>query len=287
MRKNLLLQRTVSGFPLSIGTGLALESILEPVQEVYDPQRVVPEKIKLNKYDAIWFNIDTLVRNIVGSVPTEVQKDVGPGMIYEVLTEEMDLIELLIGNQYNKAPEINFYFSKYSAMKNAHPHALLRSPTTQKQIDTAHQELAIQKQLLKDMPDRVLSFDRSLVVPNKNRSIVMTHKSYDLLSYPRFHELDLLESHTGALKGRSLWYTKFVTKGLVRIPFNMCFAQVFGDSQTFSPMPGPVRKQILELSEKYEWHALTTTERLKYCFSTLQDRFTATVLNEMLAERAS
>ncbi len=81
MRKNLLLQRTVSGFPLSIGTGLALESILEPVQEVYDPQRVVPEKIKLNKYDAIWFNIDTLVRNIVGSVPTEVQKDVGPGMI--------------------------------------------------------------------------------------------------------------------------------------------------------------------------------------------------------------
>jgi hypothetical protein len=48
--------RTISAFPLSISTSLALESIFTPKLPPYDPNRIIPEHINLIDYQEIWIN---------------------------------------------------------------------------------------------------------------------------------------------------------------------------------------------------------------------------------------
>lgn len=60
--------RTVSAFPLSVGTSLALESVFNGVQEPIDPNRVIPQKVEINNYDAFWINVGTLFRNLYNAL---------------------------------------------------------------------------------------------------------------------------------------------------------------------------------------------------------------------------
>lgn len=64
--------RTTSGFPVSISTGLALESIFSPRQAVYDPDRVTPPRVDLSKYQEFWVNTATLFRNMVSASSREI-----------------------------------------------------------------------------------------------------------------------------------------------------------------------------------------------------------------------
>ena len=60
-------ERNISSFDISIATGLALESLLDPTGKRYDDARVVPNKVDLSVYNEVWFNLHTLARNAISS----------------------------------------------------------------------------------------------------------------------------------------------------------------------------------------------------------------------------
>ena len=67
-------ERTLSNFDnVSIGTGLAFETLFKPDNGYYDPEREVP-KLK-ESYRVIWLNGYTILRGIISSISTTEEKN--------------------------------------------------------------------------------------------------------------------------------------------------------------------------------------------------------------------
>lgn len=282
-----LANRTMSAFPVSIGTSLALESIFQPMQEAFDPARPIPQKVSIGDYQVFWVNLMTLYRNIIGALDKDGANAVMAQDLSDTLAFEADLIRRLVEQESLGTCEVVFYASNYANLGKAHPHAILRTHGTEKQRKYNHlMELTLGdffKQQVKS--ERYQLFDRLIEPKARRKGLIMTHFAYDLLAYPRFEDLDLIESHTGVKKSRALWYTKLSNpKELARLPLNSMTMQVFGDAQTFAAHPLKVRLQVLELAELYNWHGLVTPDRIRFSLDAMKDVFTAAVLKEMLSE---
>jgi hypothetical protein len=282
-----LSNRTMSAFPISIGTSLALESLFVGERPTYDPAREIPQHIDINEYTCFWVNLLTLYRNIIGSLQKDGAERVMAGDLWETLEFEVDLIKRVVDESSFGKTKAMFYFSQYENLDKHHPFATLRKATTEKQKQYERlMELSVNS-YLKNLrqSDHIKTFKRKLQPDVREKALILTHCAYDLLSHPAFEKLDLIESHTGVRKGISLWYTKFAnSKNLMRIPFNACFLQVFGDSQHFHPMAIKLREQVLALADEYNWSAMTTKDRLIFSFETLRDPHTSGVLKNMLSE---
>ena len=67
-------ERTLSNFDnVSIGTGLAFETLFKPDNGYYDPEREIP-KLK-ESYRVIWLNGYTILRGIISSISTTEDKN--------------------------------------------------------------------------------------------------------------------------------------------------------------------------------------------------------------------
>ena len=287
MTTSALSERTVSAFPVSIGTALAFESLLPPRQKAYDPEREIPDRTNLSDYAEFWINIETLYRNILGSVPTEIKHSLQAMDVLEVLLEEIDYIQTLVKEELGGRTKLVFYRNKHVGLSSAHPYAKLRVPTTPTQI-VAHVQLEkVCDTVIKKHEDEFPILDhRRLIKPKtKTKALILTHQAYDLHSRQFFDELDLIESHTGVCKKSPQWYTKINGgKEFTTIPFNICMLQVFGDSHVFAPQPIALRKQVIELSQKFKWHSATTRDRITFSFDSMTDVFSARILKSMMYE---
>lgn len=282
-----LSNRAMSAFPVSIGTALALETLFQPMQPAYDPMRVIPQKVEIGNYQVLWVNLMTLYRNIIGALDKDGAKAVMAGDLSDTLAFEVDLIQRLVGEESLGKCECVFYASNYSGLHATHPHGLLREHKTERQRQYNHlMELTLGDFFKTQVRSESFQhFDRLIQPKLARKGLILTHYAYDLLAYPAFTELDLLESHTGAVKSRGLWYTKLSnSQNLVRMPFNSMTLQVFGDSQTFTAQPMKARLALIELADKYNWHPLLTRDRLMFSLNSMKDVFTATILKAMLAE---
>ena len=281
-----LSQRTMSAFPVSIGTSLALESIDKGPNDSYDKERVIPNTVDTNKYSQLWVNLYTLFRNIYQSVPTYARDGIDPADYKETLLQEIDIIQEFIKRHTVGSMSCVFYASDYSGLQRKHPHAKLKIDHTDKQkvyTDTMLKVVsAVFKHYTKE--DKTIRHFKLGLEPDKPvNALIMTHYPYDFLSGDKFRSLDLLESHTGILKPKSLWYTKLTNgNSLVTIPFNQMTLQVFGDGQTFLGLNKDVREQVVRISEQYQWNPLTTKDRVRLGISTMKDAFTKTILLDML-----
>jgi len=275
--------RTMSGFALSIGTGIAMETILDPTQAVYDPERKAPPKADLNSYQQLWINAATLLRNIYGAVPSGSIGSIDAGGAYLALVGEIQTIVSLVQQEYPHLAVV-VYLNDTTQLARIHPHGLLKKAETPKQMLQEQVFKKITALLLKNHAAEIANFTGKLRHEQKQKALILTHVPYDLLSHVNFRELDLLESHTGAVKSRAVWYTKFGNKQQVQIPFNVCMLQVFGDGVTFSAHTPALRREVIELADKYNWHSLTTDDRLRYSFGTMKDIFSAQILKKMLSE---
>lgn len=282
-----LAQRTTSAYPVSIGTSLALESIGKGPLQPYDPDREIPQHIDLTQYDQVWINVLTLFRNIIGAMPSDAILKVSATDVMMTLEFEADLINRLVHDESHGRAKAVFYVCKYADLKKVHPYAKLRVDSTERQrMYTLTMENCINAFMKgTELGSRVRVYERSLRPPEKHKTLIFTHYAYDLLSAKRFETLDLLESHTGVLKKESARYTKLHGgKDLPRIPFRVCFMQVFGDSQTFHPWPILSRKAVLKLAEDYKWTTHTTNDRLRLSFDQLEDQALSAALLDMLSE---
>ena len=284
---NPLAQRTTSSFPISIGTALALETLFTGSEPVYDQERVIPEHVDINRYQEFWINCNTIYRNILGSVNAADQKALMPGDILETLESELELIKELVGSASSNQVKVIYYVNHYKNLAKQHTHSKLRVDSTPKQMEYSKtRDLVLNEYLKRHKKDMdIKEYDRLLMPSIKCNALILTHDAYDLLSRKNFSDLTLIESHTGKLKDKSLWYTKFSdSKELMRIPFSIEFLQVFGDSQHFFPFPKAAREAIITLANERNWTSVTTHERIIYSLGTLKDKFLSETIKQMSKE---
>ena len=250
-----LQNRTVSGFPISIGTSLALETIFDPIQPVYDETRVVPNKVDVTTYSLYLFNISTLLRNLLGALPessdvyTLNNKD-----ILETLQEEIEwLTYFFTNNNLN----IKFYIHNYNYPKTYYKDKL-RVPTTEKQLKVVS---IFDYCLNKLFTNKSISaFSKDIHYDKKDSVLILTHVPWDLLSYSNFVKFDLLESHTGVVKTRKDWYTKYYKlpgdRDMSFLPFIEYLLVLFGDHVMFKPDKLEKRLEVYEMLKKKNVHPL-------------------------------
>jgi len=262
-----LATRTTGQYPLSIATSLALESLygIYPDRPVHPPPAL--------KYAELWINVRTLFRNLLGSMERGAEAAIGENQMADGLYEEMEMIESIVRE---KSPylKVVFYAPEYRSLASRYPNANLRYDTTDKQQQYRILMDNSIRALLGGLEDkgRVRVFDLDLIPLQPAKTVMLTHYAFDLLSSPNFGDLDLLESHTGAIKTKDQWYTKFSNgKDLSAIPFRASMLQIFGDSELFRPASSLVRKTVIELSEKYRWSNVTTLERIRLSVSLIPD----------------
>ena len=281
--EHLVSVREMGQFPLSIPTSLALEGAIGIYPEKETHINVLPE------YDEMWINLRTLFRNLMSSMKSEEAAAVTPTPVAEALMTEIEHLESIIKERSANRIHLVFYVSNYVGLENKYPKAYIRKDSTPKQlIRTEIQKKAIQHllNLLKEQGGHdVRVFQQKLSTAKPTKALIITHYAYDLFVYPQFSQLDLLESHTGVVKPKSQWYTKYVDgKTLPMIPFREDLIQIFGDAETFSPWPIKHRRQLIELAEKHHWTQVTTKALIDYNLTLLHktDPYLADTVKSML-----
>jgi hypothetical protein len=264
-------------YPVNVPTSMALESLMN-----IHPTLTHDESPHL-KYQHYWMNLRTLYRNVTGSFTADINSMLKPMVIAELLHDEWEAVKRVLADT---KIDPTLYLCNYKAIYSRYRHhSVFKSDKTPKQEEErVRMEKSIQ-QFLNDVgKDYVKGFDTDIAPPKKDGNfLIQTHIAWDLLSYKSFEELDLIESHTGAIKNRSLWYTKLNNgKDLSMIPFTQYFARIFGEKEFFSPMDSDLRKAIVDLGTKYGWSALTTDARVRMNLDQLKNPFFTATVKDMM-----
>ena len=279
MFAEVLSSRMLGAFPLSIATSIAFEHLMGVASEA-NPE---PKPNAVGNYRQMWINIKTLYRNMLGSVPREKMDKPDEKDLSDFIITEMETIVRIINEYSNGTCRPVFFVSNYDFGFWKYGQAQLRMDNTDKQKFFTQQYKNAVKLVLKHGPVEgadLYVFDRKLKPPKKEKSIILTHIAYDLVSSDAFGGLDLLESHTGAIKGKDRWYTKYHDgKELEFIPFVDILLPVFGDSETFRPMLKSAREDIIEIAKRYNWSSVTTREKIMYGINTLKNQYLIDVIH--------
>lgn len=237
----ILTDREMSGFPLSIGTGLALEAVFLPETESKHEQS--PEPLSdTNKYTSYVINIDTLVRNMISSLPSKDSMMVSPSFYYKALLEEIDYLEGLFAGKETK---LILFVNDYSYYKNTYKDTY-RKPNTTKQLFVESVHDYVRKNIVRDRSN-IPRFSKEVKLGKEERTLLLSHLPVDLLSRSNFLELDLLESHTAVIKTRRTWNSKYyplLKEDMTFLPFNEYLLTTFGDRSMFSPKPLKQRQEV-------------------------------------------
>lgn len=257
--------RATSGFPLSIATGLAMETLFTPQQQVYDPERVSPPRITVSSYQELFINVLTLIRNAYQACDAGVAAQVSPMHMVEIIMQEIELIRDLMSNEGKGFAKVVFYFNDYKTLFKRDSLIFKRREDKtyiQKQARFVYDKAS---EMISRQDDQIKLFNLTLLTTGVKSSLVLTHLPADLLSYNRFQDLGLLESHTGKVKGSFEWNSKYHPCGetdMGRLPFNRQLLSVFGDHSLIVPLPLKARRLILELAIQQRWTPATSVTKV-------------------------
>lgn len=278
--------RAMSGFPLSIGTSIAFESLFAPRQDPYDPNRELPPHIDILNYSEVYINVSTLFRNLIGAVKKEVFLHSNEFELKAALTEEIDIINSLLNNEGNGVCRPTYYFDNYKDFDNycSKHKIMLRVENTDYQKYYKDKLVKTLRLLLKETDD-VLEYNSGLLPKFRTKSLIISHIPFDLLSNNKFEKLDLLETHTGKLKEKYEWCTKYYPLGdssLLHLPFNKLLLSLFGDKIHIHPSLYKLRKLIYDISVSRKWTPVTTTAKIKQDFALdVKEHYVLEYLNKL------
>lgn len=265
--------RATSSFPISLGTALALESIfIDSPEGYYDPEREIPQRVKLFEYGEIWINVYTLYRNLIGSMKAEVLPGLKPEQIAQALHQEIDVITSLFKNEGGGVCQPFFYFCDYRSLLMASRHKAIhfREDKTEKQRLFKQKGMKSIELLMKGNHDIKRLDDTLKTLIPSTKALVLTHIAYDLLSYTQFSRLDLIESNTGRVKTRREWNSKYADCGqrkMNMLPFLRKLLLVFGDPVLIKPGESKLRNLVLDIAEKRRWTPMVTESQMMQHFS--------------------
>ena len=284
MSSEILAGRATSAFPVSIGTSLSLESISDSGGAPYDPDRQIPQKINIRDYDSFWINLSTLFRNLYSAVPRSDIQSARPEDCADAMLQEMQFIDGLIQAESVSLTKTHYYVCSYKTVKQRYPKANVRGVITDNQIayKLKHDKTI---QLVLNMyhdQTKLEITDMDLKPVHYPTTLILTHQAHDLLSHPKFKRLDLLESFTGKLKKKNLWYTKYSNgEHLGMMPFDRVLMQVFGDSDLFHPMSIKLRNDIIELAKAKHWTFATTKDKIHADIRTLKNQYASFIIDTL------
>ncbi|MEQ5216105.1 hypothetical protein ABN214_15420 [Proteus terrae] len=261
--------RVIGMLPISVGTSLAIEGLIDkgglPIHNLA-------------------LNIGTLFRNAYQAYETDDRPKLTSDILYkDVLQDLTGIFQNLKNISKVKEPKMVPYHCTYAGLARSFPKAKLWSPTTEKQKAYAELERLTTNKILTEMRGYIERVDFTIPKSTTN-TYVITHHVVDLLTPSGTGDVTLLESHTGALKDKELWYTK-LTNGneLKRIPFNKMTLSVFGDkSVNFKANGFKLRSAVMSTAEEYKWTPMTTHERIRLTLGYLKDKELASELLSML-----
>lgn len=251
------IERTISKYPLSIGTSIGLESLFDssPISD-----NVSQTKINILEFTNVYINVSLLFRNMVDAADKEALYTTKPIHIFDLINAEIDSIKSLFYNEGGNVIVPVFYMMKYKNIENLRN---LRIPNTQYQ--KVYKATLNELCLLFKNNDEVITWENK-IMPSRGKVMIMTHIVHDLLNYINFDSLHLLESYTGVLKDRYMWYTKFVKVPdvtLNNIPFNKTTLFIFGDKYMFKALPIKAKKSILSIASSKKWTSMSTEDKIK------------------------
>jgi len=264
--------------PVSIATALALESAFGISEERPEHKAKPP----ILDSDALWINVRTLIRNVLGAIPSANQTHVFPDPLLDAITAELQVISNAVQQYTHGRCKVVPYALSYKSLNQKYPHCFHREPKTEKQ----HFNAALEQNLLNKLEEMFLDYmvvTGDLKLPEtRDNALIITHMPVDLLSRYSFTRLRLLESHTGKIKGSSAWNSKLTGgKDLQRMPFNHVTLQFFGDGVHFNTFPNKEKKQIIELADARRWNPTTTLDKMRMDISAepLHPQFKAILLS--------
>ena len=277
---DVLSSRELGQYPLSIATSLAMESVTGIHPEINR------DTVLLQNYDTLWLNTRTLFRNVRGAAQgVSGFEKVTPEEYAEVMINEIESIIDITSNNTNGKTKVMLYYSNYAKVEHMHKHAQVRKDNTD--IQKAYTALSkkVHSALFKLIRDMGLPFtgvDDIVDSKTPSKNLFLTNYAYDLLAHNSLFGVTLLESHTGAVKPKAMWHTKFVDgKSLPMIPFNRLFMQIFGDKETFKPMDKKLRNDIIEIAKKYRWNNSTTASMIDYGIRSMKNHYAVDVIRDM------
>lgn len=263
---NVLLDRTTSTHPLSIGTSMMLESIVKGNRPAYD-DAVIKEN-DYSKYQVFSINVYTLCRNILSSVKSDQLNFVKAQDLQAVLLSEISYMADTLKGLFNT---VEFYYCQYSHVAKKHPNAKLLTDNTDKQkqitsliVDAVSRIIDSQKGLANNDAERIILYKDNYEAQQDKNILLFTSQPYNLLALGKSTRSSLIESHTAHIKSRPLWYTKLHTaKQEPWMAFNHVTLQLFGDGNIFQPFSKYHREYFIDIGKRFEWKADTTLDRMR------------------------
>lgn len=271
--------RTMSGWALSVGTGLAFESLFPTTTDRIDPARKPPATVDFSQYTHFYINVATLFRNIYQALSSDTAASIKAEQYYNTLLFEINIIEELF-SAHAPTIQIVYYVCEYKAVYGSNsPFIAKKGDHTPKQLAYRTLMVSVLKKFLanKELKPKTKLYDSSLgdIALSITQSVlIMTHIAYDLFSYGNFFKLDLLESHTGVVKDKSLYYTKFTDgKDLPTIPFHKGMMAIFGDNEHFRSLDKKLRDAIVAISIERKWTQKTTKDKVLFDLALLKNKY--------------
>lgn len=269
-------ERATGYFPLSIATSLALEGAIG----IHPDHPAGPKLLK--DFSGHWVNVKTLFRNYYEAIGKEQIPTVNQKDLIDSFRQELEAYLEISAEQGQHKFKTVLYCPDYVGLKQRLPHAILRTDSTPNQVLYSKSMITVLGEIIKNEKELIKLYPLKITDPQPSNTLMLTHYPYDLLT-KAFDALELLESHTGSIKDRSRWYTKFYNgKELPMIPFREGFLSVFGDNQLFRPIGMAYRKTLVDLGKKYDWSFATSLDKVNYGLSTLKDKFLAEQLRMYL-----
>lgn len=262
-----MVDRVIGVLPISVGTSLALEPLIgnkgEPIQ-------------------TLMLNLSTLFRNAYQAYETDDRKKLTAEILYKNVLEDVTGIYKNIKMISTiKEPKMVPYYCTYAGLETKFPNAKLWRPKTALQLAYAELERTTTNRLVNELRSYIVRKDYGIPETGEG-SYAVTHHVVDLINAPS--SVKLLESHTGVIKGKGMWYTKLNgSEDLARIPFNSLSISVFGDkSVNFRAHEFRYRAALLKIANDNKWTSLTSKERVKLGIGYYEDKEVAEGLLQLL-----
>ncbi len=269
-------ERVVGAYPISIATSLAIEGGLG-----MHPDHPT-NKNELKGEQVIYINVKTVFRNFHNAMNKDDVGKCNPQEWAEELLLEMERIAEIFTTVTDGVLIVQYYLSDYLDLNKKYKHAIIRTDTTPLQIEYTKRMTAVISALLKMKSIDIKIYPFLIAEPEQRRTLILTHVAPDLFT-KTIPNKKLLESHTGAVKSQSQWYTKYINgKGLANIPFRLDLVQIFGDNELFRPWNIKAKQEILNIADKYNWSQVTSTAKIRYSFEQIRDHLLRRTLLDMI-----
>lgn len=249
---------------ISVGTHLALESLFFNSLLPFDEEREF-KKLNIKDYSYHVFNVFTIIRNILNACEEKDKLKILMDKEFpNLLKDEVELINALYTGTTCK-PYL-FYPDYTEVIKKLNVKKLPTATEPMKQlvnITNTVANLKKRKLIQEDNLPNVGEKKKHLLPKLEGKVLITTHCYVDL-----FNKLDLylLESHTGVLKTKNQWNTKYHQVGesdLSNLPFEQSIYYLLGDRNLVVPSKLMLRRKLLEIAKKFNWSPLTTTIKIQ------------------------